>query len=176
LEKSRSGTCGEGGSRQRRQRFRASNGQCLTFVVEAGDELAATTREGHSGHPFLLPLFLCVSSTPPGVSCRPHRLLPPPLRSGQLASPTARPPPPVFSRRLRCYGLFFCKVVGRLITKGESVVAKSSASVCHAKRKKDSLVGRRVRILNFSGQVVASGILMSDDDDNVVMGKKLGGE
>ncbi|MQM05451.1 hypothetical protein Taro_038261 [Colocasia esculenta] len=40
----------------------------------------------------------------------------------------------------------------------------------------DSLVGRRVRILNFSGQVVASGILMSDDNDNVVMGKKLGGE
>ncbi|MQM20019.1 hypothetical protein Taro_053032 [Colocasia esculenta] len=40
----------------------------------------------------------------------------------------------------------------------------------------DSLAGRRVRILNFSGQVVASGILMSDDDDNVVMGKKLGGE
>ncbi|MQL79046.1 hypothetical protein Taro_011481, partial [Colocasia esculenta] len=40
----------------------------------------------------------------------------------------------------------------------------------------DSLAGRRVRILNFSGQVVASGILMSDDNDNVVMGKKLGGE
>ncbi|MQM15315.1 hypothetical protein Taro_048256 [Colocasia esculenta] len=40
----------------------------------------------------------------------------------------------------------------------------------------DSLSGRRVRILNFSGQVVASGILMSDDNDNVVMGKKLGGE
>ncbi|MQL90921.1 hypothetical protein Taro_023523, partial [Colocasia esculenta] len=42
--------------------------------------------------------------------------------------------------------------------------------------KMDSLAGRRVRILNFSGQVVASGILMSDDNDNVVMGKKLGGE
>ncbi|MQM10117.1 hypothetical protein Taro_043007, partial [Colocasia esculenta] len=40
----------------------------------------------------------------------------------------------------------------------------------------DSLAGRRVRILNFSGQVVVSGILMSDDNDNVVMGKKLGGE
>ncbi|MQM18292.1 hypothetical protein Taro_051279, partial [Colocasia esculenta] len=40
----------------------------------------------------------------------------------------------------------------------------------------DSLAGRRVRILNFSGEVVASGILMSDDNDNVVMGKKLGGE
>ncbi|MQL79073.1 hypothetical protein Taro_011518 [Colocasia esculenta] len=40
----------------------------------------------------------------------------------------------------------------------------------------DSLVGRRVRILNFSRQVIASGILMSDDNDNVVMGKKLGGE
>ncbi|MQL75329.1 hypothetical protein Taro_007709 [Colocasia esculenta] len=40
----------------------------------------------------------------------------------------------------------------------------------------DSLVGRRVRILTFSRQVVASGILMSDDNDNVVMGKKLGGE
>ncbi|MQM10240.1 hypothetical protein Taro_043130 [Colocasia esculenta] len=40
----------------------------------------------------------------------------------------------------------------------------------------DSLAGRRVRILNFSGQVVGSGILMSDDNDNVVMGKKLGGE
>ncbi|MQM12757.1 hypothetical protein Taro_045678, partial [Colocasia esculenta] len=35
---------------------------------------------------------------------------------------------------------------------------------------------KRVRILNFSGEVVASGILMSDDNDNVVMGKKLGGE
>ncbi|MQL71286.1 hypothetical protein Taro_003650, partial [Colocasia esculenta] len=53
---------------------------------------------------------------------------------------------------------------------------ESSASVCHAQRKKDSLGGRRVRILNFSGQVVASDILMSDDNDNVVMGKKLGGE
>ncbi|MQL95681.1 hypothetical protein Taro_028358 [Colocasia esculenta] len=53
---------------------------------------------------------------------------------------------------------------------------KSSASVCHAQRKKDSLAGRRVRILTFSGQVVASGILMSDDNDNVVVGKKLGGE
>ncbi|MQM04299.1 hypothetical protein Taro_037096 [Colocasia esculenta] len=40
----------------------------------------------------------------------------------------------------------------------------------------DSLAGRRVRILNFSGQVVVSGILMSNDNDNVVMGKKLGGE
>ncbi|MQM05115.1 hypothetical protein Taro_037920, partial [Colocasia esculenta] len=40
----------------------------------------------------------------------------------------------------------------------------------------DSLAGRRVRILNFSGQVVASDILMSDDNDNVVMGMKLGGE
>ncbi|MQL84355.1 hypothetical protein Taro_016865 [Colocasia esculenta] len=40
----------------------------------------------------------------------------------------------------------------------------------------DSLAGRRVRILNFSGEVVASGILISDDNDNVVMGKKLGGE
>ncbi|MQL79509.1 hypothetical protein Taro_011951 [Colocasia esculenta] len=40
----------------------------------------------------------------------------------------------------------------------------------------DSLAGRRVRILNFFGQVVASCILMSDDNDNVVMGKKLGGE
>ncbi|MQL98435.1 hypothetical protein Taro_031144 [Colocasia esculenta] len=38
----------------------------------------------------------------------------------------------------------------------------------------DSLAGRRVRILNFSRQVVASGILMSDDNDNVVMEKKLG--
>ncbi|MQL96157.1 hypothetical protein Taro_028833 [Colocasia esculenta] len=52
---------------------------------------------------------------------------------------------------------------------------ESSASVCHAQRTKDSLAGRRVRILNFSRQVVASGILMSDDNDNVVMGKKLGG-
>ncbi|MQL87561.1 hypothetical protein Taro_020115, partial [Colocasia esculenta] len=51
---------------------------------------------------------------------------------------------------------------------------ESSASVCHAQRKKDSLAGRMVRILNFSGQVVASDILMSDDNDNVVMGKKLG--
>ncbi|MQM03289.1 hypothetical protein Taro_036070, partial [Colocasia esculenta] len=41
---------------------------------------------------------------------------------------------------------------------------------------RDSLAGRRVRILNFSGQVVASGILMSDENDNVVMGKKLGVE
>ncbi|MQM20121.1 hypothetical protein Taro_053136, partial [Colocasia esculenta] len=40
----------------------------------------------------------------------------------------------------------------------------------------DSLAGRRVRILNFYGEVVASCILMSDDNDNVVMGKKLGGE
>ncbi|MQM07682.1 hypothetical protein Taro_040525, partial [Colocasia esculenta] len=32
----------------------------------------------------------------------------------------------------------------------------------------DSLAGRRVRILNFSGQVVPSGILMSNDNDNVV--------
>ncbi|MQM18661.1 hypothetical protein Taro_051657, partial [Colocasia esculenta] len=40
----------------------------------------------------------------------------------------------------------------------------------------DSLAGRRVRILTFSRQVVASGILMSDDNDNVVMGKKLGDE
>ncbi|MQM20102.1 hypothetical protein Taro_053117 [Colocasia esculenta] len=40
----------------------------------------------------------------------------------------------------------------------------------------DSLAGSRVRILNFSGEVVASGILMFDDNDNVVMGKKLGGE
>ncbi|MQL76555.1 hypothetical protein Taro_008938 [Colocasia esculenta] len=40
----------------------------------------------------------------------------------------------------------------------------------------DSLAGRMVRILNFSRQVVASGILMSDDNDNVVMGKKLGGK
>ncbi|MQM06762.1 hypothetical protein Taro_039587 [Colocasia esculenta] len=40
----------------------------------------------------------------------------------------------------------------------------------------DSLAGRRVRILNFSRQVAVSGILMSDDNDNVVMGKKLGGE
>ncbi|MQM05895.1 hypothetical protein Taro_038713 [Colocasia esculenta] len=38
----------------------------------------------------------------------------------------------------------------------------------------DSLAGRRVRILNFSGQVVANDILMSNDNDNVVMGKKLG--
>ncbi|MQL98596.1 hypothetical protein Taro_031306 [Colocasia esculenta] len=53
---------------------------------------------------------------------------------------------------------------------------ESFASVCHAQRKKDSLAGRRVRILNFSGEVVVSGILMSDDNDNVVMGKKLGGE
>ncbi|MQL87114.1 hypothetical protein Taro_019658 [Colocasia esculenta] len=45
-----------------------------------------------------------------------------------------------------------------------------------ASTSKDSLVGRRVRILNFSGQVVANDILMSDDNDNVVMGKKLGGE
>ncbi|MQM11082.1 hypothetical protein Taro_043985, partial [Colocasia esculenta] len=41
---------------------------------------------------------------------------------------------------------------------------------------KDSLARRRVGILNFPRQVVASGILMSDDNDNVVMGKKLGGE
>ncbi|MQM01124.1 hypothetical protein Taro_033870 [Colocasia esculenta] len=53
---------------------------------------------------------------------------------------------------------------------------ESSASVCHAQRKKDSLAGRRVRILNFSRQVVANDILMSNDNDNVVMGKKLGGE
>ncbi|MQM01897.1 hypothetical protein Taro_034654, partial [Colocasia esculenta] len=53
---------------------------------------------------------------------------------------------------------------------------ESSTSVCHAQKKKDSLAGRRVRILNFSGEVVASGILISDDNDNVVMGKKLGGE
>ncbi|MQL79694.1 hypothetical protein Taro_012136, partial [Colocasia esculenta] len=38
----------------------------------------------------------------------------------------------------------------------------------------DSLAGRRVRILNFFGEVVANGILMSDDDDNVVMGNMLG--
>ncbi|MQM06888.1 hypothetical protein Taro_039718 [Colocasia esculenta] len=53
---------------------------------------------------------------------------------------------------------------------------ESSASVCHAQKKKDSLAGRRVRILNFSGEVVANGILISDDNDNVVIGKKLGGE
>ncbi|MQL68036.1 hypothetical protein Taro_000295 [Colocasia esculenta] len=53
---------------------------------------------------------------------------------------------------------------------------ESSASDCHAQKKKDSLAGRRVRILNFSGEVVASGILISDDNDNVVIGKKLGGE
>ncbi|MQM10975.1 hypothetical protein Taro_043874 [Colocasia esculenta] len=53
---------------------------------------------------------------------------------------------------------------------------ESSASVCHAQKKKDSLAGRRVRILNFFGEVVANDILMSDDNDNVVMGKKLGGE
>ncbi|MQL83833.1 hypothetical protein Taro_016322 [Colocasia esculenta] len=52
---------------------------------------------------------------------------------------------------------------------------QSSASV-YPQRKKDSLAGRRVRILNFSRQVVANDILMSDDNDNVVMGKKLGGE
>ncbi|MQL70870.1 hypothetical protein Taro_003176 [Colocasia esculenta] len=40
----------------------------------------------------------------------------------------------------------------------------------------DSLAGRRVRILNFSGEVIANDILLSDDNDNVVMGKKLGGE
>ncbi|MQL70157.1 hypothetical protein Taro_002439, partial [Colocasia esculenta] len=39
-----------------------------------------------------------------------------------------------------------------------------------------SIARMRVRILNFSGQVVASGILMSDDNDNVAIGKKLGGE
>ncbi|MQM02124.1 hypothetical protein Taro_034890, partial [Colocasia esculenta] len=33
----------------------------------------------------------------------------------------------------------------------------------------DSLVGRWARILNFSGQIVASDILMSDDIDNVVL-------
>ncbi|MQM00855.1 hypothetical protein Taro_033603 [Colocasia esculenta] len=58
----------------------------------------------------------------------------------------------------------------------ESAAMISSASVCHPQKKKDSLEGRRVRILNFSGEVDASGILMSDDNDNVVMGKKLGGE
>ncbi|MQL70152.1 hypothetical protein Taro_002454, partial [Colocasia esculenta] len=105
----RSRTCGEGGSKKRRQRFRASNGPCLTFVVEAGGELAAITGEGHSGHPFLLPLFLRMSSTPLGVSCRPHRLLPPPLRSGRLASPTARPPPPVFSGRNHWQLVVTCK-------------------------------------------------------------------
>ncbi|MQL73767.1 hypothetical protein Taro_006113, partial [Colocasia esculenta] len=31
---------------------------------------------------------------------------------------------------------------------------ESSASVCHAQKKKDSLAGRRVRILNFSGEEV----------------------
>ncbi|MQL99172.1 hypothetical protein Taro_031893 [Colocasia esculenta] len=36
--------------------------------------------------------------------------------------------------------------------------------------------GEEGEILNFSGQVVANGILMFDDNDNVVMGKKLGGE
>ncbi|MQM06971.1 hypothetical protein Taro_039803 [Colocasia esculenta] len=72
-----------------------SNGPCLTFASEAGGELTVTVGEGHSGHPFLLPLFLRVSSTPPGVSCRPHRLLLPPLQSGRLASPAARPPLPV---------------------------------------------------------------------------------
>ncbi|MQL99314.1 hypothetical protein Taro_032038 [Colocasia esculenta] len=40
----------------------------------------------------------------------------------------------------------------------------------------DSLTGRRVRILNFSKQVVTNDILMFDDNDNVVMAKKLGGE
>ncbi|MQM10892.1 hypothetical protein Taro_043793 [Colocasia esculenta] len=320
----RGGTCREGGSRQRRQRFRARNGDEL-----AGGELAATAEEGHSGHPFLLPLFLCVSSTPPGVSCRPHRLLPPPLCSGRLASPTARPPPPVFSRRLCCCGLFFAKlwadrspkvelgttsgdgvIFQDLINRGQakpcpatlslrlcdcdgwlldvmdwswmdklkntreymdgvdtyiqfasahfapstkikcpclecdkirdikltqqSTTSSSIASVGDAyeqvmgrdrtgrirgmgtgptpkrlcgsrssqklrqdneslKEKiealeerlkkiesrgnnEDSLAGRRVRILNFFGEVVASGILMSDDNDNVVIGKKLGGE
>ncbi|MQL71363.1 hypothetical protein Taro_003703, partial [Colocasia esculenta] len=44
-----------------------------------------------------------------------------------------------------------------------------------SKAKELIYLGRRVRILHFSGQVVASSILMSDDDDNVVMGKKLGG-
>ncbi|MQM02351.1 hypothetical protein Taro_035111 [Colocasia esculenta] len=53
---------------------------------------------------------------------------------------------------------------------------QSSASVYHAQKKKDSLARWRVRILNFSGEVVASGILISDDNDNVVIGKKLGGE
>ncbi|MQM03293.1 hypothetical protein Taro_036069, partial [Colocasia esculenta] len=62
------------------------------FAAEAGGELAATAREGHSGHPLLLPLSFRVSSTSPGVSCRPHRLLPPLLRSGRLASPAARSP------------------------------------------------------------------------------------
>ncbi|MQM13061.1 hypothetical protein Taro_045982 [Colocasia esculenta] len=103
-------------------------------TAEAGGELPATAGEGNSRHPCLLPLFLSVSSTLPGISCRPHRLLPPPLQSGRLASPAARSPD-----------------------------------------LKDSLAGRGVRILNFSRQVVASGILMSDDNDNVVMGKKLGG-
>ncbi|MQM07279.1 hypothetical protein Taro_040121, partial [Colocasia esculenta] len=56
----------------------------------------------------------------------------------------------------------------------ESAAMISFASVCHAQKKKDSLAGRRVRILNFSGEVVVSGILMSDDNDNMVMGKKLG--
>ncbi|MQL85315.1 hypothetical protein Taro_017832 [Colocasia esculenta] len=57
----------------------------------------------------------------------------------------------------------------------QSSTSSSIASVGDA-YEQDSLAGRRVRILNFSGQVVASGIRMSDDDDNVVMGKKLGGE
>ncbi|MQM15539.1 hypothetical protein Taro_048485, partial [Colocasia esculenta] len=51
--------------------------------------------------------------------------------------------------------------------------SKSFADIYH---EEDSLAGGRVRILSFSRQVVASGILMSDDNDNVVMGKKLGGE
>ncbi|MQM01264.1 hypothetical protein Taro_034016 [Colocasia esculenta] len=47
---------------------------------------------------------------------------------------------------------------------------------CSKEKGLYSLAGRRVRILNFSGEVVASSILISDDNDNVVMGKKLGGE
>ncbi|MQM11055.1 hypothetical protein Taro_043956 [Colocasia esculenta] len=156
------GTCGEG--------IISSLGKATAANLQAAN---LRRQQGNSGHPFLLPLFLRVSSTPPGVSCRPHHLLPPPLHSGCLASPTAHPPSP---DKIRDIKLTQQSTTSSSIASVGDAYEQSSASVCHAQKKKDSLAGRRVRILNFSREVVASGILIFDDNDNVVMGKKLGGE
>ncbi|MQL76633.1 hypothetical protein Taro_009027, partial [Colocasia esculenta] len=243
----RGGTCGEGAV--------SGLGQVTTVNLQAAN---LRRQQGNSGHPFLLPLFLRMSSTPPGVSCRPHHLLPPPLRSGceyiavKKRSETNKQnktkhtffhytgsksfadiyhdedkirnikltQQSTTSSSIASVGDAYEQVMGRdrtgricgigtgptpkslwgsrseqkLRQDNESLKEKiealeermkkiesrgnneSSTSVCHAQKKKDSMAGRRVGILNFSGEVVASGILISDDNDNVVMGKKLGGE
>ncbi|MQM14824.1 hypothetical protein Taro_047759, partial [Colocasia esculenta] len=117
--------------------------------------------------------------------------------AGDWPLPWHGPPPPVLAEAVPPWSAF-CGGEGRLIAEGESIMSKLTADwfsreeyekfredlqrkrihidAQSASTSKDSLAGRKVRILNFSGQVVVSGFLMSDDNDNVVMGKKLGGE